>query len=161
MQTEVPFLAGVDPEGQPVFESVLVEPFGDEPELFRLVYSPLLTRNLAAGDQVRLTNPGSAQYELVQRSGNLCIRVFRRHQLNRLSERLTPLIEKLDGSLDLQNERALVYSIHYSIGFQTIENVLNECIADYPDTFWYYGNVYDPKDGSTPLNWWNEIDSQD
>jgi hypothetical protein len=147
MQTEVPFLAGVDPEGQPVFESVLVEPFGDEADLFRLVNSPLLTRNLAAGDQVRLTNPGSAQYELVQRSGNLCIRVFRRHQLMRLSE--------------LQNERALVYSIHYSIGFQTIENVMNECIADYPDTVWYYGNVYDPNDGSTPLNWWNKIDSQD
>ncbi len=161
MQTEVPFLAGVDPEGQPVFESVLVEPYGDEENLFRLVHSPLLTRNLAAGDQVRLPNPGSAEYELVQRSGNLCIRVFRKHQLERLSERLTPLIEKLDGSLDLQSDRALVYSIHYSIGFQTIENVLNECIADYPDTIWYYGNVYDPNDGSTPLNWWNEIDSQD
>lgn len=161
MKLDVPFLAGTDPEGQPVFESIQVEPFGDEPDVYRLAHSPLLTRNLAAGDQVRLENPGSAQYELIQRSGNLCIRVFRKHQLNRLSEKLTPTIEKLDGTLDLQNERALVYSIHYTIGFQTIENILNESIADYPDTVWYYGNVYDPKDGETPLNWWLEIDSQD
>ena len=78
-----------------------------------------------------------------------------------MSEVLTPTIEKLGGSLDLQTDRALVYSIHFSIGFSTIEKLLDTVSAEYPDTFWYYGNVYDPDDGTTPMLWWEEFESQE
>jgi hypothetical protein len=30
-------------------------------------------------------------------------------------------------------------------------------LARFPDSIWYYGNVYDPEDGVTPLNWWEDI----
>jgi hypothetical protein len=30
---------------------------------------------------------------------------------------------------------------------------------DYPNTIWYYGNVYDPEDGETPLEWWLDFDN--
>ncbi len=160
-KVELPFLAGLNEEGDPVFESLEVQFLPDDPQRVRLLKSPLLARNLAAGDTVQLINPDAAEYELIQRSGNLCIRVFRRHQLEQLEESLTPAIEKMDGALDLQTDRALVYSIHVSIGFQAIEDVLNQACQDYPDTVWYYGNVYDPKDGTTPLEWWLNFESQE
>lgn len=158
---ELPFLAGINPEGEPVFESLEVELVEDSEDEVRLVHSPLLTRNLAAGDKLKVINPSSAEYELIRRSGNLSIRVFRLHQLDVLAENLTAKVEKLGGSLDRQTDRALVYSIHFSIGFQTIEELLATACKDYPDTVWYYGNVYDPKDGTTPLNWWHEFDNQE
>lgn len=158
--SELPFLAGIDSAGELVFESIEVELLDASTQELRLLKSPLLARNLAAGDRVKLINAARAEYELLQRSGNLCIRVFCAHQLEKLAEQLTPKLEKLDGVLDRQTDRALVYSIHYSIGFQTIEAVLNGVCEAYPDTVWYYGNVYDPEDGSTPLQWWLEIDNQ-
>jgi len=158
---ELPFLAGINPDGDPVFESLEVELVEDTEDEVRLVRSPLLTRNLAAGDKLKVVNPSSAEYELLRRSGNLSIRVFRVHQLDVLAESLTAKIEKLGGSLDKQTDRALVYSIHFSIGFQTIEEVLNTVCKDYPDTVWYYGNVYDPEDGTTPLQWWLDFEDQE
>ncbi len=158
---ELPFLAGINPGGEPVFESLEVERLAESEDEVRLVRSPLLTRNLAAGDKLKVINPSSAEYELLRRSGNLSIRVFRLHQLDVLAESLTAKIEKLGGSLDRQTDRALVYSIHFSIGFQTIEELLAAACKDYPDTVWYYGNVYDPEDGTTPLKWWLEFEDQE
>lgn len=159
--SELPFLAGLDSAGELVFESIEVELLDASTQELRLLKSPLLARNLAAGDRVKLISAERAEYELLQRSGNLCIRVFCAHQLEKLEEQLTPKLEKLDGILDRQTDRALVYSIHYSIGFQTIEAVLNGVCEAYPDTVWYYGNVYDPEDGTTPLQWWLEFDKQE
>ncbi len=160
-KTEVPFLAGIDPGGEPVFESLEVEILDAGERSVQLLKSPLLARNLAAGDKIRLLDPTAARFELIQRSGNLAIRVFRRYQLGAVEEFLTPALEKLDGVLDIATERALVYSIHYSIGFSLIEEVLNRACTTFPDTVWYYGNVYDPDDGTTPLLWWLEFDQQE
>jgi len=160
-KTELPFLAGVNGDGEPVFESLEVELIEENPHHARLMKSPVLTRNLAAGDTIKLINPDTAEYELVARSGNLSIRVFGRDDLVQLEQILTPKIEKLGGALDTQTDRALVFSIHVSIGFSAIEEVLDECCEEYPETVWYYGNVYDPEDGVTPLEWWLEFDRQD
>ncbi len=160
-KTELPLLAGLNQAGEPVFENLQVEILPVDPRRMRLLKSPLLAKNLAAGDTILLINPDAAEYELIKRSGNLCIRVFRKYQIDVLEESLTSAIEKLGGSHDLQTDRALVYSIHCSIGFQGIENVLNQACQDYPGTVWYYGNVYDPEDGITPLEWWLDFDSQE
>jgi len=157
---ELPFLAGVDPGGEPVFENLIVTIVDPNDYQVQLTKSPLLIRNLAAGDKIKLIDPASAKYELLQRSGNLAIRIFRKHQLDTLEEYLTPAMEKLDAVLDVHSERALVYSIHYSIGFSIIEELLNRASATFPDTVWYYGNVYDPEDGATPLEWWLEFDAE-
>jgi len=160
-RSELPFLAGVNEAGEAIFESVWVETLVSAPDHVRLLKSPLFARNLAAGDRLKVINPVTAEYELLQRSGNLSVRVFRKHQLQPLADFLIPLMEKAGGVLDLQNNRALVFSIHVSIGFQTIEILLNKSCATYPDTIWYYGNVYDPEDGTTPLGWWSEFGSQE
>ena len=159
-KTSLPFLAGLNDENDPVFEELEVEVLENSPLTVRLLRSPLFARNYAAGDRIKVVDAATANYELVQRSGNLCVRVFRKHQLSIVAESLTPAVEKLDGTLDLSSDRALVYSIHISIGFQTIEALLNKVVGDYPDTVWYYGNVYDPEDGATPLDWWKDFENQ-
>ena len=158
-KAELPFLAGFDDAGQAVFESLEVEVLQASADQVRLLKSPLLTRNLAAGDKLKVIDAASAKYELLQRSGNLCVRVFRRNEIAALSDYLSPQVEKLGGSLDLQTDYALVYSIHFTIGFTTIEELLNNASKDYLETVWYYGNVYDPEDGTTPLLWWQEIEN--
>jgi hypothetical protein len=159
-KTEMPFLAGTNDKGEPVFESLEVEFIANNPNHVRLMKSPLLTRNLAAGDILRAINPDTAEYELIKRSGNLSIRLFGRDDLGALEEVLSSKLEKLGGCLDLKNQRALVYTIHVSIGFQVIELALDDVCKDYPEVIWYYGNVYDPEDGATPLEWWTEFDAQ-
>ena len=160
-KTELPFLAGIKSNGEPVFESLNVEFITDTPHHFRLMESPLLTRNLASGDVMRLVNPDRAEYELLTRSGNVCIRLFGNEELIDIEQRLTPEFEKIGGDLDLQTTRGLVYTIHVSIGFKAIESLLNEACKDYPEVVWYYGNIYDAEDGTTPLEWWLDFDSQD
>ena len=160
-KAEMPFLAGTNEQGEPVFESLEVEFIADTPKHVRLMKSPLLTRNLAAGDILRAINPDAAEYQLIERSGNLSIRFFGRDQLGILEETLSSKLEKLGGCLDLKTQRALVYTIHVSIGFQNIEQTIDDVCKDYPEVIWYYGNVYDPEDGTTPLGWWTEFDTQE
>ena len=157
---ELPFVAGFNADDQPVFESLEVELLDAASDEVRLLRSPLLTRNLAAGDKLKVLNPAGAEYELVERSGNLSIRVLRRQHIEELEQVLTPKFEKLGGSLDLSNPRALVYTIHVSIGFKPIEELLNEVCAQFDESIWNYGNVYDPEDGATPMEWWLDLDER-
>jgi len=155
--TILPFLAGMNDDNQPVFEGIEVCLVENDPPVVRLLKSPLFTRNYAAGDKLEVIDADLAQYELLQRSGNLCIRVFCQGNITALAEFLTPAMEKLEGSLDLETDGALVYSIHVSIGFSNIEALLDKACTDHEKTVWYYGNVYDPEDGVTPLGWWTSI----
>lgn len=153
---DITFLAGFDQTDQPVFEKLTVERLDAKTEEVRLLKSPLLTRNLAAGDKIKPTNPERGEYDLIERSGNLSVRVFCRGELDSLANTLTPEIEKLGGVLDVQTDRALVYSVHFSIGFKQIEEIFNDACDAFDESIWFYGNVYDDKDGKTPLGWWVE-----
>lgn len=156
--TEIAFFAGIGADEQPVFESLQVEVVDSAAQTVRLLKSPLLIRNLAAGDVIELKNPATGDYEMQRRSGNLSVRVFRMEDLQELAQFLVPEMEKLGGQVDLQTERGLSFSIHFSIGFKVIEEVLNRACTRFSESVWYYGNVYDPADGSTPLNWWLEFE---
>ncbi len=150
----IELFAGNGPDGRPVVETVRVRQLEDDQ--LQLVQSPAFVRGLASGDRIRYDGK-SREFELVQRSGNLCVRVFSRRDIEALMELLVPELEKLGAELDLQTPRMLVFSIHVSCGFTAVEQLLNDAIADDPDTTWMYGNVYDPVDGVTPLNWWQSI----
>ena len=93
----------------------------------------------------------------MQRSGNLNLRIFSRDEIAPLADAITPEIEKLGGDLDIETPRMLVYSIHVSCGFSVVEDLLNQHIGKDARSAWMYGNVYDPIDGHTPLNWWQDI----
>lgn len=150
----IELFAGNDPQGQPIVERLAVKQ--NEDDSFQLVKSPAFIRGIASGDVVKLL-PESKEFVIEKHSGNLCIRVYARANLDEINEQLTPELEKLGGELDTETPRFLVYSIHVSCGFTTIEGLLNRYVGNREDAMWAYGNVYDPADGVTPLNWWNDI----
>lgn len=150
----IEMFAGTQADGSPVAERIQVVEADDES--FVLVRSPAFIKGLAKGDQISFDNDDKS-FELIKRSGNLCIRVFAREDIEQLAEDMTPEFDKLGGELDFESPRMLVYSIHVSCGFDAIEKILNEHICEDSNSMWLYGNVYDPKDGVTPLNWWHDI----
>ncbi|WP_226644051.1 DUF4265 domain-containing protein [Microbulbifer variabilis] len=149
----IELFAGTNPDGEPVVERLQVRV--NEDDSCQLVRSPAFIKGIASGDCIKV-DKDTQQFELVKRSGNLAVRVFCRGDSAELSDRLSPQLEKLGGELDLEVPRMLVYSIHVSCGFDKIEEILNS-VCDGANSAWYYGNVYDPKDGQTPLNWWQDI----
>lgn len=146
--------AGVQADGQPVAERLQV--MEQEDGTFVLARSPAFVKGVAKGDKIKL-NKDDHSFELITHSGNLCVRIFARENIEQLAEDITPLFEKLGGELDMQAERMLVFSIHVSCGFDKIENILEDHVGEETQSAWLYGNVYDPRDGVTPLNWWQEI----
>lgn len=150
----IELFAGHRPDGQVVVERLPVKVLEDDS--CQLVKSPAFVPGLAAGDTIRLQEDKN-QFELIKRSGNLCIRVMAFEGLEDIAEPLIAELEKLGGSLDTETARMLVFTIHVSCGFATVEAILNRYCSDLEECIWTYGNVYDTKDGATPLNWWQEI----
>ena len=150
----IELFAGLGAKGQPIVEKLQVREL--ENGQLQLVQSPAFVKGLASGDVIRCDSPNQ-EFEIVQHSGNLSIRVFSRDDINVVAEALTPELEKLGGELDVETPRMLVYSIHVSCGFNTIETILNRYVGHDGSGAWMYGNVYDPVDGETLLNWWQDI----
>ncbi len=150
----IELFAGLGAKGQPIVEKLQVREL-DNGQL-QLVQSPAFVKGLASGDVIKCDSPNQ-EFEIVQHSGNLSVRVFSREDITSLLDALTPEIEKLGGELDVETPRMLVYSIHVSCGFNTIEAILNQHIGHNGNSSWMYGNVYDPTDGQTLLNWWQDI----
>lgn len=153
-ETRLELFAGIHPTNQqPVFEQCLASPCETEGK-YRLLKSPLFVRGVAALDTLELNNESRGRFKVVERGGNLCLRVFMREPNDALEQQLTGEIEKLGGHLDISSERALVYSIHFGVGFQAIEKLLDANVKT-GEARWLYGNVYD--DQGEPLNWWQDL----
>jgi hypothetical protein len=157
MKKCIQLLAGKSSLGQPVYEELLVEPCG--PETYKLVASPGLVLGIAAGDTIRVA--GSDSFEIVARGGNLSVQILRSQGVDEIEEFATEAMARVGGRLDGvggriggKRARELVFTIPVLAGFAPIEQALNHIIERFPDAEWYYGNVYDPSDGVTPLNWW-------
>lgn len=149
----IELFAGTNPDGEAVIEQLQVRI--NEDNNYQLVRSPAFIHGIAYGDTIAVEE-GQKRFKLLKHSGNLAIRVFCRGDSAALADQLTPQLEKLGGALDTETPHILVYSIHVSCGFTTIEKILNSA-CDGANSVWYYGNVYDPDDGRTPLNWWLDI----
>ena len=151
--------AGLDDEGQQVLEQLHVYILGKDAH-YEIKQTPLFVRNLARGDIISVDPQRPEIFKVLERSGNLAVRIFRKQGLDDLEPSLTPQVEKLDGKLDLQTARGLSYSLHVNLGFAAIETLMDNAMAAFPGAVWYYGNVYDPADGVTPLNWWSSFINQ-
>lgn len=151
--------AGIDNEGQRVLEKVEVFVL-EQANHYELRKTPLLVRGIAKGDIIYVDQQKADEVIVVKHSGNLAIRVFRKTDLELLESNLTPQVEMHDGTLDIKTDRALSYALHVNLGFSAIEALFDNTMATYPDSVWYYGNVYDPADGVTPLNWWDSFINQ-
>jgi len=149
--------AGKRPDGQDVAEQIRVQL--TDKKTYRLVQSPAFVPGLASGDEISFDAKDNS-FELLTHSGNLAIRVFAKMHIDTIKDDLCAQLEKLGGELDFANDRMLIFSIHVSCGFTEIEKILNRRVGEHTQSAWFYGNVYDPKDGVTPLNWWQNLDDE-
>ncbi|WP_041521869.1 DUF4265 domain-containing protein [Gilvimarinus agarilyticus] len=154
MQTlqAVELFAGLRPDGQPMVERLPVKVLEDNS--VQLVRSPAFVKGIASGDVIRC-QPDKREFEILKHSGNIAVQVFCKGDIQTLTDQLSGPVAKLGGDLDIETPRMLVYTLHVSCGFTEIEAVFNAITGD--DSAWQYGNVYDPADGTTPLNWWLDI----
>jgi hypothetical protein len=150
--TTVNLVVEINSDGTPFYESILVEPLGDD--RYRVRASPGLLEGLAAGDEIELALEEFSGFRLVHRGGNLCIQFFWPEHARQCVADLEPKVRALGGWLDGETPGLLVFTVPVAAGFPGIERIFFEAEQLYPGSRWMYGNVYDPADGVTPLNWW-------
>ncbi len=140
--------------GNEVVESLLVEPVGEG--IYRLLRSPGLADGLAAGDLFRLLPGEEAGFEILKRGGNLAVQIYHDGEQTPALLAAVAALESLGGTRDDRGGKATVVSVPVSVGFPVIERVMTRFLEVQPNSEWYFGNVYDPQDGVTPLAWWEE-----
>ncbi|MFO0865629.1 MAG: DUF4265 domain-containing protein [Gemmataceae bacterium] len=139
--------------GVPLKEPVHVQDLGGD--AFRLLYAPGFIQGLAAGDDFRPMNDDGA-FEVLRRGGNLTVQVFASEHASPYQAEFAKRVASVGGTLDGAIERGLSFTVPLSAGFPAIESIFNAWVSEHPGWEWYFGNVYDPIDGITPLGWWNE-----
>jgi len=150
-------LAGYRPDGQPVVERL--EAYGIEgQDYYRVQKSAAFAPGIAKDDLIEITTD-QGNYRVHQHSGNLSIKVFSKADTSQWQESLSASLEKLGASIDRLTPRMMIASIHVSVGFNKIEEIMGARIGDSDELMWQYGNVYDPKTGE-PLNWWNDLQNE-
>lgn len=150
-------LGAVLHDGRGVSENVLVETIGGN--RFRLLRSPGLVQGLAAGDEFELAPEEAFGYRLLKRGANVCLQVFvGTDKVEDFRRTLIPLARQIGGRLDgdagFTRLANLVFTFPIAAGFPAIESLMAKAKEMSPNCEWFYGNIYDPKDGVTPLNWW-------
>jgi len=136
-------------------EELEVEQLGENH--FRLIYSPGVVDGLAGGDEFALTKSDRLGYTIIKRSGNLCVWFyFSKQGQNRgpAAADVRAQVEQIGGWCDGGMNYLLVFTIPVSRGFHVIEPLFDSLVKQHPGSTWFYGNVYDPIDGQTPLRWW-------
>jgi hypothetical protein len=152
MSETVNVRVGTASSGRPVFEELLVQRIATS--RYRLLASPGLALGLAAGDVFEV-GASDAKYTVVERGGNVCVQVYIVSENgDRLETALSRSFMSLGGRRDGKTSKQLVYTLPVTAGFERIEKALREVLSDFPKAEWFYGNIYDPDDGVTPLNWW-------
>ncbi len=117
-----------------------------------LACSPGLALGAAAGDEIQVDESGT--FRVLRHGGNLAVHVHGEEPLN--VDTVDADLQQLGGCLDGGHDRLRIFTVPVTAGFPAIEAVLEAFVAKTPGAEWYFGNVYDPADGTTPLNWWNE-----
>jgi hypothetical protein len=153
MATTVRLMVGKSLAGAPAFEEVVAEYQGMRK--YKLLRSPGLALGIAAGDEFELSEDGT--YKVLQRGGNICLQIFATAGIAALETDATARLAPLGATLDGKSTKELVYTISVTVGFESIEAALESLLRNHPSAEWYYGNVYDPLDGVTPLGWWTSL----
>jgi hypothetical protein len=148
--------AGRRSDGTTVVEELLVRHIQNR--RYELRRSPGLMMGMAAGDVFDLTESG--EVEVVSRGGNVCVWAYDRHHVLEIDRSFTRLVLDAGGHRDGMSRTLIVYTFPISLGFELIEKLMCELVAQHQGAEWYYGNVYDPRDGVTPLNWWLDTQGQ-
>jgi len=141
-----------NPDGSPFYESILVDVLGEN--RYRVVASPGLAEGMAAGDEIALAPEEPLGYRVLKRGGNISVQFYCKEDLNKCKRDMEPKARAIGGRLDGESPGLLVFTLPAVAGFPAIEKIFYDAQKQYPGCRWMYGNVYDPADGETPLNWW-------
>jgi hypothetical protein len=142
-------------KGNPRREVVLADPLGDRRYVVKSI--PAFVYGLAFGDIVEIIDEQSGEFLLLERGGNVTIRVYVRGDLERPSIRkLIEDVTRVDGgqyevgstAKDKSQLSLLLLTVPVTLGFKTMESWL----AGLAPAEWEYGNVYDSN--GRPLMWW-------
>lgn len=112
----------------------------------------------AAGDLLEVGDDHS--FEVVERGGNIAVHVGAPAGAQAQLDRLKGDLERLGGWCDGtgwtrdRDSSLTVFTVPHRAGFTSIEAACNRYQQAAPGGEWYYVNVYDPADDTTPLNWW-------
>ena len=143
--------AGIRSDGECVYEKVAARLEGDD--CYRALHSPGFVHGLARGDIFALTAERAGAFVVLERSGNLAVRVYSRVPAAVWDGALTPQVTQLEGLRDILADRLLVYTLPLAAGFETIESTFDQALSGSADALWRYGNVYHEISGE-PLEWW-------
>lgn len=124
---------------------------------YRLLASPGFVEGLAAGDEFELDPAAPLGHRVLRRGGNLCVWFYHSEPLDESSAAtadVSRVAESLGGHLDGGYSRMLVLTVPLAAGFDTVGEAFDGAARRHRGSSWLYGNVYDPSDGATPLNWW-------
>lgn len=151
-------VAHLDEEDQRISEKVPAEPLGGK--RYRLGGSPGIVAGLAAGDEIELDPKEPTGYRLIKRGMNVAIQIHLARCNEATRKTVAQIVEKvggwLDGSAEQPGHCILVCTIPVFVTFAVIEKAMDDVARKCRIEGWSYGNVYDPADGVTPLNWWPE-----
>jgi hypothetical protein len=152
-RSEITLPALNDSGSLPVYERLAVEEIS--PNHFRLINSPGLVEGLAAGDEIEIDHTKPSQFNVLRRSGNICVWFFFPGAIDpQVAQTLEQAIGEIGGYLDGGTHSSLIFTIPARVGFLPIEALFSKAEKETSGATWMFANVYDPVDGKTPLNWW-------
>ena len=124
---------------------------------YLLLASPGFVEGLAAGDEFVPDEHSPCGYRVLRRGGNLCVWFYLAEPVGERDEATVGVrrtAESLGGRLDGGYSRMLVLTVPLAAGFDAVAAAFDDAVRRHAGASWLYGNVYDPSDGVTPLNWW-------
>lgn len=137
--------------GEPQYEPVHVEDTGNG--VLRLLASPGLAYDVAAGDAIRVDAAG--KYEVVERAGNLSVRVYSKRPIGDRLDDLVARMEGVQGVLDGRVTGGAVFTVPAQGRVSRVRRLMGEFVAVHRDCIWEFGNVYDEQ--GVPLEWCRDL----
>ena len=151
-ELRVPVFSGGASQGDEVLPVVAM---GDGRYL--LLASPGFVEGLAAGDVFELDASAAGGHRVLRRGGNLCVWFYHAEPVDEsrtATADIRLVAESLGGRLDGGYSHMIVLTVPLAAGFDAVANAFDQAARRHAGSAWLYGNVYDPSDGMTPLNWW-------
>lgn len=147
----IDIIAGYQPDGDAVLEKLSCVRVKDG---YALAEAPLF----AAVGRLDVIQPvgDDGNYNVVTRSGNLTIRFVSKHPISLVLDKYRIEFERIGAEISNVSDRFFSITAHVSIGFNTIERLLDDSVKDFPDSAWAYTNVFN-SDSGEPLNWWSSM----
>jgi hypothetical protein len=134
-------------DGKPQFEPVHVEAASEDH--FKVLYSPGLAYEVAAGDTIRVDEAGD--YEVLDRGGNISVRLYSKRLIDDELGALQEEFEALGGTLDGQVPKAAVFTVPASMNIPRVREIMRKFLAAHNDCIWEFGNIFDAQ--GKPLEW--------